>query len=609
MSDGGVSDAELAACVAALQKLHGEEAHQLFQSSPRFKPLRTALVPLIKDLRAKFFHGNSAASDSSRQQRKRAKKVERARQKALDQQYVNNTKLRAERLARLAALQQQNPLLAAVPDGVAAADEPMLLKEDGEQAEVAEAENEEEKETEQLHYHRACYTCKVKFRKLHHFYDRMCPACAELNYKKRLQNADLRGHVAVVTGARVKIGYEITLKLLRSGAMVVATTRFPKDAAFRYAKEKDFEAWKDRLQIYGMDFRDLGVIDKFMDHIEETFGSLDILINNATQTIRRPVHYYKHLIECEVVPVPEDMTQVNQILRGNANLLGSASAAANADNDNVSVNGAAIVSANGGSSTAIAYASASASASVHLSQMPLVAEDQVSEETAALFPKGQVDNNQQQVDLRTSNSWVKNINQIETMARVLDPIFALHQEGHSGEPLFGQFLKDYTVSECNGKDTIPSATSSSVEHWSQWRWRGVEARRLDPEPRALAAHENGGEVGVRVERGHAGLHERLLLYVAEPLGDVHVLQQRVWRQVVVPGQASSRRRQVGHHVVLELLLRDEASWLGHPHGRADTHGQVRVGHRHERVHALGVPVQRHSEHGRVDGRPLQAATG
>ncbi|ETI35888.1 hypothetical protein F441_17732 [Phytophthora nicotianae CJ01A1] len=551
-----VGEEELAACIATLQKLHGEEAHQLFQSSPRFKPLRTALIPLIADLRAKFFHGNSAASDNSRQERKRAKKVERARQKALDQQYVNNTKLRAERIARLAALQAQNPLLANVPDGVAAADEPMLLKENGE-----EEKKKEERETEQLHYHRACYTCKVKFRKLHHFYDRLCPSCAELNYKKRLQNADLRGHIAVVTGARVKIGYEIALKLLRSGATVVATTRFPKDAAFRYAKEKDFEVWKERLQIYGMDFRDLGVIDKFMDHIEETCGSLDILINNATQTIRRPVHYYKHLIECEVAPVPEEMAKVNQILRGNANLLGSSPT--DVESESVSVNGAAIVSTSGGSSTAISTATASASASVHLSQMPLVAEDQHSAETETLFPKGQVDNNQQQVDLRTSNSWVKKINQIETMelvevfaintmapfilnkraipllekssnerrfiinvsamegkfyrsktpnhphtnmakaaanmmtrtcaedlakkgiymssvdtgwindenprdvavriadthnfqtpldevdaaARVLDPIFALYQQGNTDKPLYGQFLKDYAVSE------------------------------------------------------------------------------------------------------------------------------------------------------------------
>ncbi|OWY91711.1 Oxidoreductase, partial [Phytophthora megakarya] len=158
-----VSDAELAACVATLQKLHDDDGHNLFKSSPRFKPLRTALIPLIEDLRAKFFHGNSVDGNNSRQERKRAKKMERARKKALDQQYVNNTQLRAERLARLAALQTQNPLLANVPDGVAT-DEPMLLKENGEE--------KEEDETELLHYNRSCYTCKVKFRKLHHFYDR-----------------------------------------------------------------------------------------------------------------------------------------------------------------------------------------------------------------------------------------------------------------------------------------------------------------------------------------------------------------------------------------------------------------------------------------------------
>ncbi|CAI5730295.1 unnamed protein product [Hyaloperonospora brassicae] len=414
-----VTAAELAACVATLQKLHGDEAHELFQSSPLFKPLRTVLIPFLSELRAKFYHGHSTATDSSRQQRKRAKKVERARQKALDQQFVNKTALRAERIARLAVLQTQNPLLAHVPDGVATADEPLLLTEKGDKKEDRAVG--EKQETQQLHYHRACYTCKVRFRQLHHFYDRLCPSCAELNYKKRLQSADLNGYVAVVTGARVKIGYEITLKLLRGGATVIATTRFPKDAALRYAKEKDFERWKDRLQVYGMDFRDLGVIDRFMDHLMQTYGRLDILINNATQTIRRPVHYYKHLIAREMAPLDDDLARVGQILRGNANLLGCSSAAVNVKSGNVAVNSAAIVSTNGESLTAM-YSSAPTS--VHLAQMPLVAEDQQSDETAALFPTGQVDHNQQQVDLRTSNSWVQNINQVETIELV--EVFAIN---------------------------------------------------------------------------------------------------------------------------------------------------------------------------------------
>ncbi|RLN49302.1 hypothetical protein BBJ28_00007194 [Nothophytophthora sp. Chile5] len=290
----GVMDAELAQCVAVLCKLHGNKAHEQFQNSPRFKSLRSALLPLIPELRGKFFHGHSADHDSTRQEKKRARKVERARQKALDQQYVNNTKLRAERLARLAALKATNPLLAHVPDGVASdgghqrlitqtgehtQDDAIMVDVQGTEGGEGQAAERETGNAEQLHYHRACYTCKVKFRTLHHFYDRMCPSCAELNYKKRLQNADLSGHVAIVTGARVKIGFEITLKLLRSGATVVATTRFPKDAAFRYAKEQDFDNWKDRLQIYGMDFRDLGVIDKFMDHIDQTTNTQRFIIN------------------------------------------------------------------------------------------------------------------------------------------------------------------------------------------------------------------------------------------------------------------------------------------------------------------------------------------
>lgn len=423
-----VSDEELAQCVAVLKKFRDEDAHAQFANAPRFKPLRTALLPLITELRAKFFHGNSADSDARRQERKRKRKIERAREKALDQQFINNTKLRAERLARLTALTAENPQLAQVPDGVAASDAaPKLLtsgeepdSKKGEQEEADEVQDSEEKKKEaaKLNAHRACYTCKQKFKELHHFYDRLCPSCAELNYAKRLQTADLRGHVAIVTGARVKIGYEIALKLLRAGSTVVATTRFPKDAAYRYAQEKDFDEWKERLQIYGMDFRDLGVIDKFMNHIEQTFGSLDILINNATQTIRRPTHYYKHLIQAEVAPVPEEFAHVNDILRGNASLLlrqeaeqsanvSNAAGASGSNRDNTS----ALVETNTG---ALAAASA-APASVLLSQVPIIQEDHHSELTATLFPEGQVDNNKQQVDLRKANSWVMKIDQIETM--------------------------------------------------------------------------------------------------------------------------------------------------------------------------------------------------
>ena len=88
-----------------------------------------------------------------------------------------------------------------------------------------------------------CYVCKKKFTKLHHFYDQLCPTCAEFNFKKRTELADLRGRVALLTGGRVKIGYQAGLKLLRCGARLIVTTRFPRDSAQRYAKEPDFAEW------------------------------------------------------------------------------------------------------------------------------------------------------------------------------------------------------------------------------------------------------------------------------------------------------------------------------------------------------------------------------
>src|SRR5690606_26453521 len=78
---------------------------------------------------------------------------------------------------------------------------------------------------------RNCYVCKKEYTKLHHFYDTMCTDCGDFNYAKRFQTANLSGQVAVVTGSRLKIGYHITLMLLRAGATVVATTRFPVDSA------------------------------------------------------------------------------------------------------------------------------------------------------------------------------------------------------------------------------------------------------------------------------------------------------------------------------------------------------------------------------------------
>ena len=111
-----------------------------------------------------------------------------------------------------------------------------------------------------------CYVCKQDYSPIHHFYDQLCPACAELNWRKRGELADLRGRVALLTGGRVKIGYQAGIKLLRCGAQLIVTTRFPRDSAMRYAAEPDFKDWGHRLEIFGLDLRHTPSVEAFCRH-------------------------------------------------------------------------------------------------------------------------------------------------------------------------------------------------------------------------------------------------------------------------------------------------------------------------------------------------------
>ena len=133
-----------------------------------------------------------------------------------------------------------------------------------------------------------CYICKKDFSQIHHFYDQLCPACAELNFFKRTETADLRGRLALLTGGRVKIGYQAGIKLLRAGAALIVVTRFPRDAALRYSQEPDFSDWGGRLEIFGLDLRHTPSVEAFCRHLMATRHRLDFLINNACQTVRRP---------------------------------------------------------------------------------------------------------------------------------------------------------------------------------------------------------------------------------------------------------------------------------------------------------------------------------
>lgn len=146
-----------------------------------------------------------------------------------------------------------------------------------------------------------CYVCKQIFHKVHQFYHSMCTECGDFNLTKRTQTRDLTGMVAIVTGGRIKIGFQTCLKLLRAGADVVATTRFPNDALLRYKAESDYSKFSGRLIIYSLDLLDADAIDKFIARTSETFKKIDIIINNAAQTIDRPPEYYQKIMQGECV--------------------------------------------------------------------------------------------------------------------------------------------------------------------------------------------------------------------------------------------------------------------------------------------------------------------
>lgn len=239
---------------------------------------------------------------------------------------------------------------------------------------------------------RKCYVCKLYYHELHHFYDLMCPSCAALNMERRHATADLRGRVAVITGARVKIGYHAAIKLLRAGAHVVVTTRFPRDAAARYAREEDYATWQDRLEVYGLDLRHTPSVESFAKHMTETHSRLDFIINNACQTVRRPPGFYRHLIDSE--SSLEVDAKMKPLLAGHERMVEE-----KASRDALSKSGA--------------HAPIGMLASAAMSQIALTDEDHRDE--VHFFPEGSLDQDLQQVDLRERNSWRLTLSEVPTV--------------------------------------------------------------------------------------------------------------------------------------------------------------------------------------------------
>ena len=242
--------------------------------------------------------------------------------------------------------------------------------------------DEEEPERREAIEPQHCYVCKKKYTVVHPFYDQMCAACGDFNQFKRTELADLRGRTALLTGGRVKIGYQAGIKLLRCGARLVVITRFPRDSALRYAREPDFPQWADRLEIYGLDLRHTPSVEAFCHAFRETHDRLDFIINNACQTVRRPPEFYAHMMEGERAALPAMPPETRRLLGAYEGL--------RAEN--------LIPTQNPAASLATGLVRAA-----ELSQVPLLPEELLGQKD--LFPEGRLDADLQQVDLRTRNSW------------------------------------------------------------------------------------------------------------------------------------------------------------------------------------------------------------
>lgn len=128
----------------------------------------------------------------------------------------------------------------------------------------------------------------------------ICEACKQMNKKMEQIHVDLAGYTAVVTGGRIKIGFATALRMLRDGAKVIVITRYPYDALDRYKKEPDYETFKERLIIYGFNLMQVNKIEELIQFIKTQFPEgLDILINNAAQTIKKANSYYQELEQRE----------------------------------------------------------------------------------------------------------------------------------------------------------------------------------------------------------------------------------------------------------------------------------------------------------------------
>jgi len=351
-----ISDDDLRACVRVLRAIEADRSHLTLLTQEQRRELLTLAGLVAKPERHDLVRMAKAF-----------RRAERETAKEHDRKAIEQAGLR---------LQRRSPVFA-----------PLWLEP---------PKPEDLDERPRLHQERDCYVCKQPFAKVHRYYDSMCEPCGEFNYAKREQSADLSGQYALVTGARVKIGFQAALKLLRAGAHVIVTTRFPVDAADRFSREPDFSSYRERLQIHGLDLRHTPSVELFTRYLADRLPRLDYLLNNACQTVRRPTGFFEHLLAREAEDIGALPGDLRAVLAGHGELRRMLAG----PRDQMSA-----LSVTERTHEGLLHSAA-------LSQRRYLDEDYRGGE--ALFPANRFDEDRQQVDLREMNSWRLRMHEVET---------------------------------------------------------------------------------------------------------------------------------------------------------------------------------------------------
>ena len=359
ISEAALSEDDVEACVRVLRAIQTDRAHLTRLTREQRRELLTLAGLVAKPERHELVRMAKAF-----------RRAEREAARAHDRMLVEQAALRVQRRSPVYAPLRLEPPAPEQPDA------------------RVELRNE-----------LACYVCKQPFAKVHRYYDSLCESCGDFNYAKREQTADLGGHYALVTGARVKIGYQAALKLLRAGAHVIVTTRFPVDAASRYAKEPDFL----RVPRAAADLR-----ARPAPHTER--GSVHAVSRRAAAAAR--LHSQQRVSDGAA---SRGILSPSARGRGRSLRVASGRVARRARRSRRALPGIGRAARARNTRALVAGATGKGEGlvrSAELSQRHYLDEDYRAGE--ALFPTNRYDEDLQQVDLREINSWRLRLHEVET---------------------------------------------------------------------------------------------------------------------------------------------------------------------------------------------------